>query len=181
MEDALFWAKVDKQPDGCWVWTGARAPYGYGRLTRNYRGWLAHRRSWWLLHGSLPQKGYDLDHLCRNPPCVNPDHLELVTHQENNRRGDFSKRGKSATCMSGHAWTPESTRLTPTGRSCRICTNARVSAWRKAKRRTDPQWRARELARKGAQHARRMQDPEYRERLRLRAEYYNRLNGHQPR
>ncbi len=86
-----FWSKVEKQPDGCWLWLGARSNNGYGHTTyRGDAGQLrhisAHRRAYSLLRGPIPT-GLDLDHLCRVRHCVNPDHLEPVTRSLNLRRG----------------------------------------------------------------------------------------------
>jgi hypothetical protein len=79
-----FWSKVDKSGD-CWLWTGTitnrygRFFLAHGRMTP------AHRWAYESLVGPIPE-GLTIDHLCRNPPCVNPDHLEPVTVQENVRR-----------------------------------------------------------------------------------------------
>lgn len=70
---------------GCWIWIGSRNAGGYG--TVKYRGkvWLAHRASYTILAGPIPP-GLELDHKCRVRACVNPDHLEPVTGQENIQR-----------------------------------------------------------------------------------------------
>src|SRR5688500_4996363 len=81
----LFWAKVDKTST-CWLWTGARHPLGYGHVRYGNRTSAAHRVAWELINGPIPE-GLTLDHLCRVPACVRPDHLEPVTHRENVRRG----------------------------------------------------------------------------------------------
>lgn len=85
-----LWEKVDVgHPLGCWMWTGGSHPLGYGVIRRGGReeGTVgAHRAAYELLVGGCPD-GFELDHLCCNPPCVNPDHLEPVTHAENARRG----------------------------------------------------------------------------------------------
>lgn len=77
---------------GCWIWQRARDGKGYG-LTKcgGRKNCRAHRISYERHRGPIPE-GMDLDHLCRNPPCVNPDHLEPVTHAENIRRGYARKR-----------------------------------------------------------------------------------------
>lgn len=69
----------------CWEWQRARSPLGYGRLRFQGRYWFVHRLMWVLLVGPIPD-GLELDHLCFNPCCCNPDHLEPVTHAENLRR-----------------------------------------------------------------------------------------------
>lgn len=74
----------------CWIWKGARTPAGYGqRQVRGKRG-LAHRWYYIQEHGSIPED-LELDHLCRVRECVNPDHLEAVTHAVNTRRGAKTK------------------------------------------------------------------------------------------
>lgn len=75
-------------PDtGCWDWQGACSWNGYGRIKRDGRLQWAHRWFYIEKYGEYPQ-GKDLDHLCRNIKCVNPDHLEVVSKAENQRRGD---------------------------------------------------------------------------------------------
>ena len=93
---ATFWARVDASGD-CWVWTGAKNRQGYGSQRLDGKRPGAHRVVYEALVGPIPE-GLELDHLCRNPSCVNPDHLEPVTHQENMRRG-LSRR----VCVKGHA------------------------------------------------------------------------------
>jgi hypothetical protein len=78
--------KIELAIDGCWTWTGAKASHGYGNTART----TAHREVWELLIGPIPD-GLTLDHLCRNPLCVNPDHLEPVTCAENLRRARLAR------------------------------------------------------------------------------------------
>lgn len=87
-----FLARVQKEPGGCWIWTGRRSAAGYGYLWRVRRYLLAHRVSYELHVGPVPP-GVDVDHLCSNPSCCNPHHLEPVTHAENQRR--MAERGRS--------------------------------------------------------------------------------------
>lgn len=92
-----FWAKVDK--DGpvpqhasdlgpCWVWTAYRNPGGYGCFDHG----LAHRWSYMEANGPLPEDRPELDHLCRNPACVRPSHLEPVTGRINCNRTRLAER-----------------------------------------------------------------------------------------
>ena len=70
----------------CWDWTSAHDQHGYGRFCLRRKNRFAHVIAWTIENGSVPE-GFELDHLCRNRGCVRPDHLELVTHRENLRRG----------------------------------------------------------------------------------------------
>lgn len=110
-------------PSGCWVWNGPRNHHGYGRHGKA----LAHRLVFELLRGPV---GADrqLDHLCRNRACVNPDHLEPVTLLENVTRGVIARDGKRAKpvgkpeCKNGHPFTGQNLYVHPSGqRRCRAC------------------------------------------------------------
>lgn len=69
---------------GCWMWTGQRA-HGYGTIYYDRRTWFTHRLSYVLTHGSIADD-LQIDHLCENPRCCRPEHLEAVTPAENLRR-----------------------------------------------------------------------------------------------
>jgi hypothetical protein len=71
----------------CWVWLGARNGMGYGAIREGHHTRPAHRVYYERANGPVPAH-LPLDHLCRNPPCVNPAHLEPVTTAENIRRGN---------------------------------------------------------------------------------------------
>lgn len=113
----------------CWVWTAARNMLGYGKFdpgTRLRHGWnAAHRVAYELFVGPVPL-GTELDHLCRNPSCCNPDHLEPVAHAVNVRRGEsvaarlraFARRTH---CARGHELTPENEYRWRALRMCRAC------------------------------------------------------------
>lgn len=72
-----FWARVEKT-ETCWLWSGGRDPDGYGE----FNGTRAHRASWELHNGPIPNGLWVLHH-CDNPPCVRPDHLFLGSSADN--------------------------------------------------------------------------------------------------
>ena len=83
-----FMAKVEVRKSGCcWQWTGSHNKGGYGNLKVAGQAQIAHRLSYEHFIGPIPE-GKQLDHLCRNPACVNPEHLEVVSNAENTRRGN---------------------------------------------------------------------------------------------
>ena len=120
-----FWSKVDATGE-CWEWAGYGNAQGYGLFRTDVGGsdGCAHRIVWELLIDSIPE-GLVMDHLCRNRRCVNPDHLEVVTHKVNIRRG-FSlaaRRARQTHCIHGHRYTFENTLRNRNGtRRCATCT-----------------------------------------------------------
>lgn len=125
--DQRFWQKVD-QSGGCWLWTAGTTEWGYGSFWTGERRVKAHRWSYEHLVGPIPE-GLTLDHLCRNPPCVNPAHLEPVTGAENTRRGGNALKTH---CPQGHEYDAKNTRHCHGSRFCRACDAA---AHRRAKER----------------------------------------------
>lgn len=129
-----FWAKVDKAGPvavahlgPCWLWTARRDHGGYGQFfihqSGKTKGLGAHRFAYEQIEGLIPE-GLVLDHLCRNPPCVNPSHLEPVAQRENVLRGEslFARRAAQTRCKHGHEFTAENTHVRVNGtRQCRTC------------------------------------------------------------
>ena len=112
-------------PYGCWEWTGARSSSGHGVVNiGDRRNITAYRFLWQAIYGPAPE-GKVLDHLCMNPGCVNPLHLEPVTSGENVRRafiayGRWSDNPRRGLCKYGHSL--EDAYVDPAGRQvCREC------------------------------------------------------------
>ena len=128
-----FLAKVTPNPsNGCWVWTGHVQPNGYGQFSDGTRLVYAHRFVFEMAGGIIPEN-FDIDHLCRNRRCVNPLHLEPVTHRENLLRGETIPAARAAQthCISGHPLSGENLYVDPSNgsRSCRICKRASYRRW----------------------------------------------------
>lgn len=139
-----FWAKVEPEPNsGCYLWVGAiqrrrHGAYGvfqaYGQRTTNSAHVFAYR----MAKGALPI-GTEIDHLCRNTQCVNPDHLEAVPRRVNLLRGQtlVAMNAEKTHCPKGHSYEGENVKYifgrTGTMRVCRECLRqkARLRYWTK--------------------------------------------------
>lgn len=105
---------------GCWIWRPAsRNPLGYGQVWYSGRLRNAHIAVWECFFGPCPEDR-ELDHLCRVSSCVNPLHLEPITHRENMQRGMW---GQKTHCPRGHEYTEANTYYSPEKRHrwCRQC------------------------------------------------------------
>lgn len=112
--------KIEMSATGCWLWGQAVSDNGYGVIRRNGRLWKSHCWVYSQMVGPIPT-GMDLDHLCRNRSCCNPDHLEPVTRSENLHRGEGAV--VSLMCKHGHWKLGDNLFLDPKTqrRFCRTC------------------------------------------------------------
>jgi hypothetical protein len=101
-----LWERVDKpqNPDDCWVWLGSFNTHGYGqmmvgsRLDGTRKLATTHRLAYLLTKGEIPTT-LEIDHLCKNRKCCNPNHLEAVKHSVNINR---AVAGSNDLCINGH-------------------------------------------------------------------------------
>lgn len=127
-----FFTFVQESENGCWIWTGThqqglmkgryqKLPYGMFSVRR--KTFIAHRWAYQHIGGNEIPARLQLDHLCRNPGCVNPAHLEAVTAKENGRRGTGPQaiNAKKVVCIRGHQFTEENTYVLNNKRYCRAC------------------------------------------------------------
>ncbi len=121
-----------KQSAGCIEWPGYRDTRGYGRLTLyGAPGFLAHRAAYEVHNGSIPED-MTVDHLCFNPGCVNPSHMQLLSRSDNSQR---QRSAEFTHCKSGHEFTVENTYIRPDSqngrRTCRACQRQSVARYKR--------------------------------------------------
>jgi hypothetical protein len=122
-------ARVCVDAAGCWIWTGAanmKGGYGVIWVGAGRAPTYTHRIVWEHYNGPI-QPAMQIDHLCRTPRCVNPDHLELVTSRENTMRGNRASR--PLVCKHGHWLLGENVLSCGTRRDCRTCAKRRSDAF----------------------------------------------------
>lgn len=133
---ARFWSHVQVgAPTVCWPWLGCKGR-GYGHFTiATKRVVRAHRVAYEIMIGPTPGEGFDqIDHLCRNRACCNPAHMEVVSAQVNNLRGNSmaSRHSKKTHCPQGHPLEGTNLHLKPrkNGKFARVCLTCRRSQQR---------------------------------------------------
>lgn len=111
----------------CWVWVGAKHREGYGHFYVGRKSFLAHRVVWLAMRGEIPS-ALECDHLCRVRPCVNPAHIELVTHAENVARGDapHAINARKTHCKRGHELSGDNLYESGLRRGARQCRKCRL-------------------------------------------------------
>ena len=120
--------------DDCVIWHGRKDSRGYGRRSwGSAKGVPAHRVAYIEAFGAVPD-GMTVDHLCFNPPCVNPQHLRLLTRSENSQ----NQRSAAQThCSNGHEYTPANTYFRTSRcagrRQCRTCNRDAVRRYKERK------------------------------------------------
>lgn len=145
---ARFWDKAQPCPmSGCWLWTACVDEHGYGRIRMTALrpdippSTRAHRLAYLVLVGDVPD-GMELDHrVCRTPCCVNPAHLEPVTHRVNILRGNgmAGRHARASHCKLGHTFDDANTMWMRDGRTgrmtrrCRRCRADKQRAWVRAR------------------------------------------------
>lgn len=123
-----FWSKVHKT-DACWLWLGSKDRNGYGQVrlgARPGRLIYSHRLSY-EIHVGVIEEGLVIDHLCKTPACLNPEHLEQVTQAENVRRGKGNGYREKTHCIRGHEFTPENTRRSGPNNTFRQCITCKIT------------------------------------------------------
>jgi len=127
-----FEAGCEPEPNsGCWIWLGHLTPKGYGRIQWGGTEIYVHRAAWLFFRGPIGN-GLEIDHLCRMRCCVNPDHLEPVTHADNVRRSDAGKLLRARmlakdSCPNGHPYA--GSRIDANGH--RVCYQCQKAKWTK--------------------------------------------------
>lgn len=129
-----FFTKVRKT-DSCWLWLAGKDWDGYGIYWVHKRSVRAHRWIYEQLKEAVPAH-LVIDHLCKTPACVNPDHMRVVTNGENVLCGEsFSAKNKKKTyCKRGHKLSDDNIFTVPShpeSRRCRTCHEAQWREWRR--------------------------------------------------
>ena len=119
---------------GCWLWMGYINRKGYGNFRFEGRSQLSHSAAYKIFVGPI-LAGFEIDHKCRQRSCVNPDHLEAVTHQTNLLRGDtiVARHAVKTHCSKGHPFDEANTLIERGGRKCLTCKRHYVRLWHRRK------------------------------------------------
>lgn len=119
-DSSFFWSKADvRNENECWLWKRSLSTGGYPRYKKG-NIYYAHIYAYTITKGAIPD-GLELDHTCLTRSCINPNHLEAITHQENMLRGNTfaSKQSKQTHCKRNHSL--DNSYIHKNRRLCRIC------------------------------------------------------------
>ena len=137
MIDSFAGGRIVVTESGCWEWTGAKSEDGYGQVNIGGKQEYVHRVMYQLFVGPV-NNNRELDHLCRNRACCNPEHLEAVSSRENSLRGNHPLfvTHREQRCREGHDLTVEANvyRRADGRVRCRVCAVERQRERRKARR-----------------------------------------------
>lgn len=121
---------------GCWTWIKGRNQRGYGKFAVTPSDqWYAHRFAYVWFVGPI-EIGKQVDHICQNPSCVNPLHLQLLSPKDNNAKSNSpsAKNKKKTHCIHGHEFSKENTFYVENRRQCKVCSILRKRKYRQNKR-----------------------------------------------
>lgn len=166
MRQRIEGLSVPVPESGCWLWLGSIDQCGYGKMGARNGETLAHRNSYREFVGPIPQ-GLEIDHLCKVRCCVNPLHLQVVTHQQNVARGNYAttpnhRNRRKTQCKRGHELAGENLKIVIVKgkqvRQCWICDKVRRYAHHQryyARNKNDPEHRRKAAQRQAQYRARR--------------------------
>lgn len=109
---------------GCWLWL-FRPSHKYGTITFFKKRFYIHRHTYTMANGPIPE-GLEIDHLCRERRCCNPEHLQAVTGSTNNSRSESlsARNARKTHCKRGHELSGSNLYVRRGNRGCRTCINA---------------------------------------------------------
>jgi hypothetical protein len=120
-------------PTQCWIWTASTKKDGYGWFSVKHKYIAPYKFAYQIIRGEVPI-GLEFDHLCKKRACVNPFHVEPVSHQENIDRGKGPPQRQKTYCSKGHPFDSINTYFYMSGkykmRGCLICRRERSAAFR---------------------------------------------------
>ena len=138
---------LKNNPTRCWVWVGSCGGYtdrnNYGRFWYKEHNVSAHRFSYQFISKKQIPDGYEIDHLCKNTRCVNPEHLQPLPHSENSNHSDnpMALNSRKTHCINGHELSGENLYIKKNGnRLCYACNKIRTKKYREENKDQMKKW-----------------------------------------
>lgn len=131
VKSRLFDKSMPEPNTGCFIWTGSLFTGDYGRMWVRDKQIMAHRISYFIYKGKIPED-FVIDHICNNPSCINPEHLEAKTQKDNSNRcvgSPTTVNAQKTHCIRGHEFSDENTKRGKNGRRCIKCTQKNQHDW----------------------------------------------------